>query len=90
MGVDMGTKSVNISKKELMVKSVIYRIYTTLTELILAYMLKLLTNIDIMSWVILINLIKLLTYFAYDLGWFSFLHKPGVLKKIKRWAGVAG
>ena len=84
----MGSKSVSVTKRELMLKSLIYRIYTTLWELGLASILKLLVNIDVIVWVILVNLIKLLMYFAYDLGWFSFLRKPGVLKKVKRWMGI--
>jgi len=84
----MGSESVKISKKELLLKSVIYRAYTTLCELGLAYLLKLLVNIDVIMWVVLINLIKLLTYFGFDLGWFNFVRKPGLLKKFKRWLGL--
>jgi hypothetical protein len=84
----MGSKSVEISKKELLLKSVIYRVYTTVCELCIAYILKLLANIDVITWVVLINLIKLLTYFGFDLGWFNFIRKPGLLKKFKRWLGL--
>jgi hypothetical protein len=84
----MGSKSVRVTKRELLLKSIVYRAYTTLWELALAYLLRLLVNIDVITWVLLVNLIKLLLYFAYDLGWFSFLHKPGVLRRVKRWFGV--
>jgi hypothetical protein len=84
----MGSKS--ITKKELAIKSIIYRVYTTVVELILAYVLKLLADIDVIAWVLLINTLKLLSYFAYDLSWFSFLRKPGILKRLKRWIGIEG
>jgi len=83
----MGYKSVRVSVRGLFVKSLIYRFYVTLVELALAYILKILINIDVIIWVLLINIVKLFAYFLYDLGWFTFIRKPGVLKKVKRWLG---
>jgi hypothetical protein len=84
----MGSKGV--TKRELLVKSIIYRAYTTAVELVLAYILKLLVSIDVVVWVLLINALKVLSYFTYDLGWFSFLGRPGILRRLKRWLGVEG
>jgi len=86
----MGAKSVRVSKKELLLKSIVYRAYTTAWEFALALLLKLLINIDVLAWVALVNTIKIAMYFAYDVGWFSFTRRPGILKKVRGWLGVGG
>jgi hypothetical protein len=79
-----GSKEVAISRRELLLKSLVYRAYTTIVELCLASLLKLLANIDVVAWVLLINALKLFAYFGFDMGWFSFLRRPGILPRLKR------
>jgi len=84
----MGSKGV--TKKELLAKSIIYRLWTVCWESALATILILLNQTNLYLYVIVVNTIKTVVYFAYDLGWFSFVRKPGVLKRLKRWLGVGG
>jgi len=74
-----------VSRKELFIKSVVYRFYTTIVELFLASLLKLFMMIDVIMWVIIINMLKLIAYFLFDMGWFSYFRRPGILKHVKRW-----
>jgi len=84
----MGSKSV--SKRELLIKSIIYRAWTILWETALATILVMLGKANLFLYIIIVNIIKIAMYFAYDLGWFSFVRKPGILKKLKRWLRVEG
>jgi len=78
----MGTKSV--TKKELLIKALIYRVVVIGGESFLASILIFFGLTNLFLYIIIVNLIKIGFYFEFDLGWFSFVKKPGVLKKIKR------
>jgi len=82
----MGSKGV--TERELLIKSLIYRAWTVCWESALAVLLVLLGKENLFLYIIVVNTIKIAAYFAYDLGWFSFVRKPGLLKRLKRWLGV--
>ena len=87
MGLEVGSKSV--TRRELLAKSLIYRAWTMMWECLLATILIYLDLVNIYLYILIVNLIKIGVYFAYDLGWFNYIHRPGLLKKVKRWLGVA-
>jgi hypothetical protein len=74
-----------VTKKELVVKSLVYRAWTVCWESIFASILLYVGLANLFLYIVLVNAIKVVIYFGYDLGWFSFLRKPGFLKKVKRW-----
>ena len=83
----MGSKS--ITKRELVLKSIIYRVWTICWEAVLALFLTLLNMQNLFIFIAVVNLIKVAIYFIYDLGWFSLSKRP-LIKAVKRWLGVEG
>jgi hypothetical protein len=79
---------VKITKRELMVKSIIYRVWTACWESVLASLLLCIGMTNIFLYIALVNAIKVVLYFGYDLGWFSFVRRPGFLKRAKRWLRI--
>jgi CBS domain containing-hemolysin-like protein len=88
VGFKVGSKGV--TKRELLAKSIIYRAWTMCWEFALATALVLLNQTNLYLYVVVVNAIKVAVYFAYDLGWFSYVGKPGILKRLRRWLGVGG
>jgi hypothetical protein len=82
------SKDVRVTKKELVVKSLIYRVWTMCWESVLASILVCVGMVNLFLYIALVNTIKVVIYFGYDLGWFSFVKRPGFLKKVKRWLRV--
>jgi hypothetical protein len=81
-------KEVRVTKRELAVKSLVYRAWTVCWETLLASLLVWLGRGDIYLFIALVNAIKVAVYFGFDLGWFSFLHRPGLLRRFKRLTGL--
>lgn len=81
-------KELRITKRELMIKSLLYRFWTVIFEVVLASILMYVDITNLYVYIVLVNTIKVVAYFGYDLGWFSFVHRPGVLKIFKRWFRV--
>lgn len=77
-------KQVRVSRKELLVKSLVYRAWTVCWESALASILLFIGATNLFLYILLVNAIKVAVYFAYDLGWFNFLRRPGLLRKIRR------
>jgi len=79
-------KEVRVTRRELAVKSLVYRAWTVCWETLLASLLVWLGHGNIYLFIALVNAIKVAVYFGFDLGWFSFLHRPGLLRRFKRLA----
>jgi hypothetical protein len=77
-------KQVKVTKKELLAKSLVYRAWTMCWESALASILLFIGMTNLFLYIFLVNAIKVAAYFAYDLGWFNFLRRPGLLRKIQR------
>jgi hypothetical protein len=82
-------KEVRITRRELAVKSLVYRAWTVCWETLLASLLVWLGHGNIYLFIAVVNAIKVAVYFGFDLGWFSFLHRPGLLRRLKRLIGLA-
>jgi len=77
-----------VSRRELLAKALVYRLWVTLVELALASLLKSLAGIDVVAWVLVVNALKAAAYFGFDLGWFSLLRRLVVLRRVRGWLGV--
>ena len=69
-------KPKDVTKEELLVKSLIYRVWTICWESALATVLIALHQTNLYLYILVVNGIKVAVYFCYDLGWFSFLRRP--------------
>jgi hypothetical protein len=81
-------KEVKVTRRELAVKSLVYRAWTVCWETLLASVLVLLGHGNIYLFIAVVNAIKVAVYFGFDLGWFSFLRRPGLLRRFKRLIGL--
>jgi len=77
-----------VTKRELALKSLVYRVWTMTWESALASILLWLGMANIFLFIVLVNAIKIAIYFGFDLGWFSFTRRPGWLKRVRRWLGL--
>jgi hypothetical protein len=84
----MRSKRVALSRRELLLKSLAYRISTTLIELGLATIVGLFVGLSVLAWILFVNLLKLVWYSLFDLGWFNFMRRPGILPRLKRWLKI--
>jgi len=72
-----------ISSKELLLKSIIYRLCVIGGELLLASILIHIRLNDLFIFVVAVNAIKTLGYFIFDFGWFNYINK--YIKYILEW-----
>lgn len=70
------------TKKELFVKSLIYRFFVVLYESILGLFIGWL-GINILGFVIINNTIKILVYFMVELWWFGYIRTR--LQLVQKW-----
>jgi hypothetical protein len=66
-------KTKRITKRELIFKSVFYRGYVIIYEVILYTITIPFIGSNVVYFIILNNLIKIIGYFLYDIIWFDFL-----------------
>jgi|GEM_PF-4968371 len=67
-------KAKKISKKELAFKSLFYRGYVIVYEFILYTILIPFIGSNVVYFIVVNNVIKIIGYFIYDIAWFDFLH----------------
>lgn len=80
---------IKLSKKELFIKSLIYRFFIVLYEIFLGILIGWI-GINILGFVIINNTIKILVYFIVELWWFGYLRtrlqliEKFILKKLRK------
>lgn len=79
------SKTIKISKKEIMVKSIIYRVCTVIGESALASILIWIGLANLFLFILIVNTVKVLAYFLFDLSWFKFLRGLKLIEHVKRW-----
>lgn len=82
------SKVIKISKKEIFAKSIVYRVCTVLGESALASILIWFGLSNLFLFIAVVNTIKVLAYFLFDLSWFKFLRGLNLVGRLKRWLGL--
>jgi len=81
----MGSKGV-ITKKELLVKALTYRVYVIVGELLLASTLHATGQVNLILFILVVNGIKITAYFLFDLAWFSYFRHAPIIRRVSEWA----
>jgi hypothetical protein len=80
----MGSKGV--TKKELLVKALTYRVYVIVGELLLASIFYATDQANLFLFILVVNGIKITAYFLFDLAWFSYFRHAPIIRRVARWA----
>jgi hypothetical protein len=80
----MGAKGV--TKKELLVKALTYRVYVIAGELLLASLLYAIGQANLILFILVVNAVKITAYFLFDLAWFSYFRHAPIIRRVARWA----
>jgi hypothetical protein len=80
----MGAKGV--TKKELLVKALTYRVYVIVGELLLAGIFYAIGQANLILFILIVNGIKVSAYFLFDLAWFSYFRHAPIIRRVAGWA----
>jgi hypothetical protein len=67
-----------------MVKSLIYRACAVIGESALASILIWIGLVNLFLFILIVNTVKVLAYFLFDLSWFKFLRGLRLIERVKR------
>jgi hypothetical protein len=79
----MGSKGV--TRKELLVKALTYRVYVIVGELLLAGILYAIGQANLILFILVVNGVKITAYFLFDLAWFSYFRHAPIIRRVAGW-----